>query len=107
MLLPAAFLLSIECTGTRWLATAGTILRLQGGRFGLLFSGGSCIDGDSDAFQYIGYAESSDLMNWRVINGINNPIAHTARYTLAVDANGVPAANGTIVTVPQNIDNDE
>jgi hypothetical protein len=90
----------VSITGTRWLATAGTILALQGGRFGLLFSGGGCIDGDSDAFQYVGYAESKDLLHWQVINGINNPIAHTAPYKLAVNAAGVPDAGGTLVTVP-------
>jgi hypothetical protein len=30
--------------------------QLTSGRFGLLFSGGGCIDGDSDAFHHIGYA---------------------------------------------------
>ena len=59
--------------GTRWLATAGTLLVLKNNRYGLLFSGGSCIDADSDAFHYIGYAESDDLMNWTVINGFDNP----------------------------------
>ena len=92
----------VSITGTRWLATAGTILALGDGRFGLLYSGGGCIDGDSDAFQYVGYAESRDLMHWHVINGINNPIAHTAPYTLVVDSNGVPASVGTTVTVPSH-----
>jgi hypothetical protein len=57
----------------------------------LLFSGGDCIDGGSDAFHYIGYAESSDLIHWHVVNGINNPIVSTAPFTVAVDSNGVPA----------------
>jgi hypothetical protein len=92
----------VSITGTRWLATAGTILALEDGRFGLLYSGGGCIDGDSDAFQYIGYAESTDLIHWQVINGINNPIAHMARYSLVVDANGFPAKTGTLVKVPKN-----
>src|SRR5262249_33586798 len=38
----------VTATGTRWLATAGTILQLESGRYGLLFSGGGSIDGDSD-----------------------------------------------------------
>jgi hypothetical protein len=92
----------VTATGTRWLATAGTILKLQSGRYGLLFSGGGCIDGDSDAFHYIGYAESSDLIHWDVINGINNPIVSTAPFTIAVDSTGVPAppGGGTPITVP-------
>jgi hypothetical protein len=95
----------VTATGTRWLATAGTILRYDRDRFGLFFSGGGCIDGDSDAFHYIGYAESKDLLNWKVINGINNPIISSAPFTLAVDAAGVPAAPGeasTNLTVPAN-----
>lgn len=92
----------VRATGTRWLATAGTILKLEGGKFGLLFSGGGCIDGDSDAFHYIGYAESRDLLNWTVVNGINNPVISTAPFTITVDATGVPAAAGTTITVPSN-----
>ena len=87
--------------GTRWLATAGTILKYDGGKYGLLFSGGGCIDGDSDAFRYIGYAESRDLLHWTVINSLNNPILITQPYTIAVDANGHPVASGgTSISVP-------
>lgn len=93
---------SVSATGTRWLATAGTLIKLEAGRFGLLFSGGGCIDGDSDAFHYIGYAESSDLIHWTVVNGINNPIISTAPFTIAVDPNGIPAAGGANITVPAN-----
>jgi len=95
---------TVSLTGTRWLATAGTILELPGHRFGLLFSGGGCVDGDSDAFHYIGYAESSDLIHWAVINGINNPIISTFPVTLNVNAQGVPANGpGTgPVTIPRN-----
>ena len=91
----------VSASGTRWLATAGTILKLEGGRYGLLFSGGGCIDGDSDAFHYIGYAESRDLINWTVVNGINNPIASTMPFTISVDGTGVPVTTGgTPLTVP-------
>ena len=95
----------VTAYGTRWLATAGTILKLEGGRYGLLFSGGGCIDGDSDAFHYIGYAESADLLHWNVINGINNPIVSTQNYTITVDAHGLPifppsTTPGTTITVP-------
>jgi hypothetical protein len=90
----------VTAHGTRWVATAGTILRLPGDKFGLLFSGGGCIDGDSDAFRYIGYAESRDLLHWSVINGLNNPILITTPYSISVDANGLPSAGGTTITVP-------
>ncbi len=95
----------VTASGTRWLATAGTILKFHGGRYGLLFSGGGCIDGDSDAFHYIGYAESSDLLHWTVVNGINNPIVSTQTYKITVDAKGLPiflpsTATGTSITVP-------
>ena len=94
---------TVSATGTRWLATAGSILKLEDGRYGLLFSGGNCVDGDSDAFHYIGYAESTDLIHWTVINGINNPIASVFPVTLALDSNGVPVVSpvtGTSTTIP-------
>src|SRR5262249_36076651 len=56
------------------------------------FSGGNCMDADSDAFHYIGYAESTDLMHWTVINGIENPIASLLTEVLPVD--------GTPSTIP-------
>lgn len=95
---------TVSLTGTRWLATAGTILRIGDGRYGLLFSGGGCVDGDSDAFHYIGYAESSDLIHWAVVNGINNPIISTFPVTLSVNAQGIPATGGEsqLVTYPAN-----
>jgi hypothetical protein len=91
---------TVSATGTRWLATAGTILKLRGGRYGLLFSGGGCIDGDSDAFRYIGYAESSDLLQWSVINGLENPIMIASPYTVTVDASGAFSSAGSPVSVP-------
>src|SRR6202011_2692393 len=95
----------VTAYGTRWLATAGTILKYEGGKYGLLYSGGGCIDGDSDAFRYIGYAESKNLIHWILINGINNPILITTPYMIPVDSNGLPifppsTAAGTTITVP-------
>jgi len=94
----------ITMTGTRWLATAGTVIKLIGGRYGLLFSGGNCIDADSDSFHYIGYAESNDLIHWNVINGINNPIVSVFPVTAPVDALGIPENGATVqtVTIPAN-----
>lgn len=92
----------VTADGTRWLATAGTILKLEGGKYGLFFSGGGCIDGDSDAFRYIGYAESPDLIHWTVINGLNNPVLIASTYTINVDANHLPVfpSGGAPLTVP-------
>jgi len=96
---------TVAINGTRWLATAGTILKLHGGRYGLLFSGGSCIDGDSDAFHYVGYAESMDLIHWQVVNGLDNPIASVFPVTVSVDpttrAYSV-AANAVNQLIPAN-----
>jgi hypothetical protein len=90
----------VTAYGTRWLATAGTILKLEDGRYGLLYSGGGCIDGDSDAFRYIGYAESKDLLSWTVVNGLENPLLIASPYTIKVDGTGVPSSTGTSITVP-------
>ncbi len=61
-------------TGVRYIASIGTLLRLPNNRYGLFFAGGNCIDADSDSFHFIGYAESSNLRTWTIVNGINNPI---------------------------------
>jgi hypothetical protein len=94
--------MTVSATGTRWLATAGTIIKFDGGLFGLLYSGGNCIDGDSDAFHYVGFAESTDLMHWTVINGINNPIASSFPVNMAFDANGIPNPAGTPTMIPSS-----
>jgi hypothetical protein len=91
---------TVSATGTRWLATAGTLLQFHDRRFGLFFSGGNCMDADSDSFHYIGYAESSDLIHWTVLNGIENPIASVAPMTIAVNAQGVPTGSTQSVTIP-------
>lgn len=49
-----------------------------------------------------GYAESRDLLNWKVIKGIDNPIISTAPFTIAVDGAGHPMTGGTPVTVPSS-----
>lgn len=64
--------------GTRYIAPSGTVLGLGDGRYGLFFAAGNCLDADSDAFHYIGYAESTDLTIWTIVNGIDNPIASLA-----------------------------
>jgi hypothetical protein len=80
---------------------AAAAFKLRSGRYGLFFSGGNCIDGDSDSFHYIGYAESADLIHWTVVNGLNNPIASTFPAPMAVDPiAGTPLTGGTLVTIP-------
>lgn len=74
---------SVSWNGTRYVGPRGTLVQLPNHRWGLFFSGGNCLDADSDAFHYIGYAESKDLRNWTVINGLNNPIASIKQITVA------------------------
>jgi hypothetical protein len=62
----------------------------------MYFSGGNCLDGDSDAFHFIGYAESTDMRNWVVYNDINHPIASINTITT------VNQAGGATVTIPAN-----
>src|SRR5258708_26782880 len=81
-------------TDIRYVGPRGTLMRFENGTWGLLFSGGNCLDGDSDAFHFLGFAQSSDLRNWTVINGIQNPIASTIPLTVNV--------NGVAVTIPSN-----
>ncbi len=90
---------SVSWTGTRYVGPRGTLVQLLNHRFGLFFSGGNCLDADSDAFHYIGYAESDDLRNWQVINGINNPIASIKQITVA--SNDSSNAN-TPINIPAN-----
>jgi hypothetical protein len=84
-------------SGIRWISPNGTLIKLSNGNWGLFFGGGNCLDGDSDAFHAIMYAESngSDLTNWTVINGINNPIA-----SIATVSNVTDPQSGQTVTIP-------
>ena len=81
-------------TDIRYVGPRGTLMRFGNGTWGLIFSGGNCLDGDSDAFHFLGFAESTDLRNWTVINGIQNPIASTIPLTVVF--------NGSPVTIPAN-----
>jgi hypothetical protein len=72
---------------TRYLGS-GSIIPLSDGRYGMFFGGGNCLDNDSDAFHYIGYAETvnkvktaNDLLQWTVINALDNPILSTDTVT--------------------------
>jgi hypothetical protein len=78
---------TISYSGIRWVSPNGTLLKLSNGNWGLFFGGGNCLDGDSDAFHALMYAESNgnDLTNWTVMNGINNPIASIATVSDVTD----------------------
>jgi hypothetical protein len=95
---------TVDYNGTRWIAPRGTLLDLNGdgSLWGLYFSGGNCLDGDSDAFHYIGYAESTDKMHWTVYNDINHPIASINPITTANQSDGgtvtVPATPPVVAT---------
>ncbi|WP_169740658.1 hypothetical protein [Nevskia soli] len=87
---------TVDYNKTRWVAPRGTLIDINGdgGVWGLYFSAGNCLDGDSDAFHYIGYAESTDKVNWTVFNDINNPIASINTITTKNQL------DGATVTIP-------
>jgi hypothetical protein len=89
---------TVDYNKTRWISPRATLLDINGdgSRWGMYFSGGNCLDGDSDAFHYIGYAESTDMMNWVVYNDINHPIASINTITT------VNQSGGASVTIPAN-----
>jgi hypothetical protein len=88
---------TISYSGIRYASPNGTLLKLSTGNWGLFFGAGNCLDGDSDSFHAIAYAESPDLINWTVINGINNPIASVATVGPVTDP-----VTGQPVTIPAN-----
>jgi hypothetical protein len=78
---------TVALNGTRWLGS-GSLIRISDGRYGMFFGAGNCLDNDSDGFHYIGYAETvspvrtaADLLTWKVINGLDNPILSTDTVT--------------------------
>jgi hypothetical protein len=89
---------TVDYNKTRWVSPRGTLIDIFGNqsRWGLYFAAGNCLDGDSDAFHYIGYAESSDMVHWTVYNDINTPIASINPITTTNQA------TGSTVTIPAN-----
>ena len=64
----------------------------------MFFGAGNCLDNDSDGFHFIGYAETvtavnspSDLLNWTVVYGFDNPILSTDTVTDPVAGVTYPA----------------
>jgi hypothetical protein len=72
---------TVSLHSVRYVAPNGSLVKLPNGNWGLFFGGGNCLDGDSDAFHAIMYAESSNLTSWTIYNGIDNPIASVAPTT--------------------------
>lgn len=85
---------TVSYVGIRYVSPNGSLVPLPGGKWGLFFGAGNCMDADSDSFHAIAYAESSNLTNWTVYNGINNPIVSrpTATFT--------DQATGSTLTIP-------
>ena len=89
---------TVDYNKTRWVSPRGTLIDVNGNGslWGLYFAAGNCLDGDSDAFHYIGYAESADMVHWTVYNDINSPIASINPITTRNQA------GGATVTIPAN-----
>ena len=87
---------TVDYHGTRWVSPRATLIDIfgDGSRWGMYFSAGNCLDGDSDAFHYIGYAESTDKLHWTVYNDIDHPIASINTITTTNQAGGM------MVTIP-------
>ena len=95
---------TVDYHGTRWISPRATLVDIHGdgGVWGLYFGGGNCLDGDSDAFHYIGYAESTDKLHWTVYNDIDHPIASINTITTKNQAGGatttIPASPAIVPT---------
>jgi hypothetical protein len=63
-------------TARPFIGPRGTLVKYPDGHYGLFFSAGLPGE-DSDAFHFIGYAESPDLMTWSVVNDVDNPLVST------------------------------
>jgi hypothetical protein len=85
----------VSLDGTRYVGPRGSVLLFEDGHYGFFFSGGSCLDEDSDAFHYIGYAESTDLRNWTVVSGMNNPL-------ISINAAQITDSTGATKTIPSS-----
>jgi hypothetical protein len=95
---------TIDNHKTRYLGS-GSIIRLANGHYGMFFGGGNCLDNDSDAFHYLGYAETqnvvkgaADLQSWTVFNDLDHPILSTDTVTGPSPIGPIPA-NPPVVNV--------
>jgi hypothetical protein len=76
----------LQDDGTVFLGARGSLLRTKDERYLLFYSGGTAADNASDAYRYIGYAESTDTIGWTVVRGLRNPLLSTE----TTSASGVP-----------------
>jgi hypothetical protein len=95
---------TVALNGIRWLGS-GSIIPLNDGRYGMFFGAGNCLDNDSDGFHFVGYAETtnvvngaSDLLSWNIVHGFDNPIISTDTLTDPVSHQVYPA-NAPLVNV--------
>ncbi|HEY1814457.1 MAG TPA: hypothetical protein VGG74_19025 [Kofleriaceae bacterium] len=97
---------TVDYRGTRWISPRGTLIDLKGdgSLWGMYFAGGNCLDGDSDAFHFVGYAESTDKLNWTVYYDADHPIASINTITTANQLDGatitVPSSPPVVPTQP-------
>jgi len=93
---------AVDYHAIRYLGS-GSLVPLDDGRYGLIFGAGNCLDGDSDGFHFIGYAETTaagDLLHWVVVNGIDNPLVSTGQITVASNSAGSIDTPTTIPAKP-------
>jgi hypothetical protein len=76
----------LQDDGTVFLGARGSLLRDRDDGYLLFFSGGTPADNASDAYRYIGYAVSTDLVRWTVVRGLQNPLLSTE----TTEASGAP-----------------
>jgi hypothetical protein len=76
----------LQDDGTVFLGARGSLLSDREGRYLLFYSGGTPEDKASDAYRYIGYAMSTDLLRWTVVRGLQNPLLSTQ----TTEASGTP-----------------
>ncbi|HUP02404.1 MAG TPA: hypothetical protein VMU19_00350, partial [Bryobacteraceae bacterium] len=93
---------TVSAHAVRYMAPNGSLVKLSTGAWGLFFGGGNCLDGDSDGFHAIMYAESSDLANWTVYNGIDNPIASVSPTTDPANSSLTIPANTPVIGATQD-----
>jgi hypothetical protein len=79
-------IVGLQDDGTRFLGARGSLVRDRVGNYLLFYSGGVEADNASDAYHFIGYAESSDLVSWAVVRGLQNPLLSVETTA----ASGVP-----------------
>ena len=57
---------TVDYTKTRWVSPRATLVDIKGDQsvWGMYFSGGNCLDGDSDAFHFLGqpFGDGTDVV---------------------------------------------